>query len=76
MNDCQEITNAVAIANHGDFPCSLTRWIEVDYDGTHAGYMAAPVAIRFRGSEYGKASHNSDTHRICYRTDKPFAYKV
>ncbi len=70
----EEIRNAVAIANYGEFPGTIVHWIEVPYDGTHEAYRDAPHAILFRGSYYGKSSHNSDTGRICYRTDKAIGW--
>ena len=40
--------------------------------GTHAEFMNAPVAIEGNGVAYGKASHNSDTFKIIYRSDRVF----
>jgi len=68
------INNSVSIANNYTMPNDV-KVLEVDYDGTHNDYMNAPVGLEFNGVKYGKSSHNSDTMRIIYRSDKAFATK-
>lgn len=69
-----EVRDAVALANYGELPGTAVLWLEIPYDGTYDAYRAAPDAICFRGAYYGKSSHNSDTGRICYRTDKALGW--
>lgn len=50
--------------------------IEIPYDGTEVGFWQAPGGLRYNGRVYGRSSHNSDTFRITYRTDKPCAFNL
>ena len=49
---------------------------ELSYDGTNEQFLASPAAIRVGDRAYGRASHNSDSFKITYRTDKIFAVPV
>ena len=49
---------------------------ELSYDGTSRDFLASPVAIKVGDRAYGRASHNSDSFKITYRTDKIFAVPV
>jgi len=68
------INNAVSIISAGILPNGV-KVLEIGYDGTHDGYINAPVALNFDGVQYGRSSHNSDSMRITYRSDKKFATK-
>lgn len=74
------VPNAVSITDANRLPRAAGQAVDVytlqvAYDGTFAGYMALPVALVFEGDTYGRSSHNSDTMRVTYRTDKPYATK-
>ncbi len=69
------IPEALLIADHGTLPNGID-WLTIGYDGSTAEYRKAPAAISFQGFEYGKASHNSDTFRITYRTDARFGLRI
>jgi hypothetical protein len=69
------IENSLSIADAGTLPNGV-KVIEIDYNGTYQQFHDAPAAIKCNGVIYGKSSHNSDTNRIVYRSDKVFAVKV
>ena len=68
MNLATVIPSTVSVASATILPDGV-RCIETDYDGTHDSYKAAPVCLSYEGRTYVRCSHNSDTRRICYRTD-------
>ncbi len=68
------ITDALSITGHNRLPGTNVWTLDVDYDGTYEAYKALPIALEFDGVLYGKSSHNSDTMRVCYRTDKKLAW--
>lgn len=76
MNIATPLPRALQISACGSFPSGGVDWLEVPYDGTSLDYRHAPHAVSFNGIVYGKASHNSDTFRITYRTDALFGLKV
>lgn len=43
--------------------------LAVDYDGTYDDFKAKPTRLYYQGRVYGKASHDSDSFKVCYRTD-------
>lgn len=60
----------VALEEHGTLPDGVA-FVTVRYDGTWEGYEAAPAALVAPGGRLvGKSSHNSDTRRITYRSDR------
>ena len=52
--------------------------VEVPYDGTWEDFKNSPKKLCYMDRDYYRASHNSDTFRITYRTDAAvmFARKV
>lgn len=74
MSNATIIPNAVSIKAHGELPNGV-GYIEIDYDGTYEAFKNAPNALSLNNRAYGKASHNSDTFKIVYRSDKTFAIK-
>ena len=72
--EAEIIKNAVSIANHGKLDNEF--FLELDYDGTYEGFKASPVALKFEGREYARTGHNSDTFRICYKSNKNFAKSI
>lgn len=72
--EAEIIKNAVSVIYHGKLDNEF--FLELEYDGTHEGYRASPVALKFEGREYARTGHNSDTFRICYKTGKSFAVRI
>jgi hypothetical protein len=74
MKTASIIIDSVTISNHGTLPNGV-GFIELSYDGSYEQFKAAASALSFENRAYGKASHNSDTMKIVYRTDAKFALK-
>jgi hypothetical protein len=75
MTTAKTIPDAVLMKSYGELPNGV-RYIEIEYDGTHEAFKNAPNALSLNNLPYGKASHNSDTFKIVYRTDVVVAKKV
>lgn len=69
------IPSAVSVSEHGTLPNGV-GFLYLPYDGTFDGFKDCPVALSFMGKSYVRCSHNSDTFKVCYRTDYTAAHVV
>jgi hypothetical protein len=75
MTTATPIPNSITLAEEQTLPNGV-RVAQLSYDGTTQQFLDAPAAIKIGEVAYGKSSHNSDTYRITYRTDKIYAVKA